>query len=103
MMKIHVQVMHSKRIIEYEMRNTDMVGDVKKRIQEEIDVTANKLVLISGGMELSDGCLLFQCSSTPVDSSDHRTLQLVLPMISTSGRNCGMFYLVLWGADCYFV
>ena len=78
-MKIHIQIMHSKRFIEYEMRNTDTILDVKKRLQEDTSVTSTILVLISGGVELMDKCLLFDCS----EYSEHTTLQLMLPMTST--------------------
>ena len=80
-MKIHIHIIHSKRMIEYEMRNTETVGDVKKRVQEDIGVTTTtKLVLISGGVELKDDCLLCHCSA----HCEHSTLQVMLPMTSMS-------------------
>ena len=79
LMKIHIHVIHSKRVIDCEMRNTSTVRDIKKKVQENIGVTtATKLVLISGGVELKDDCLLCHCSAY----CDHSTLQLMLPMTS---------------------
>ena len=66
-------------MIEYEMSNTNTVGDIKKKLQEEIGVAvATKLVLISGGVELKDDCLLCHCSA----HCEHSTLQVMLPMAS---------------------
>jgi len=79
-MKIHIHIIHSKRMDEYEMRNTDTVGDVKERLQKEMDLMASQLVLVSGGVELKDDCLLFHCSMY----CEHSILQLVLPMTSMS-------------------
>ena len=62
------------------MRNTDTVADVKKRLQEEENFKATRLMLISGGVELKDNCLLFNCSGY---SCQHITLQLMLPMTGT--------------------
>ena len=62
------------------MKNTNTVREVKKKLQEDIDVTtAAKLVLISGGVELKDDRLLCHCSAY----CDHSTLQVMLPMTST--------------------
>lgn len=80
LMRIHIHIIHSKGMKEYEMKNTDTVRDVKKKLQEDIGVTtATKLVLISGGVELNDDCLLCHCSA----HCDHSTLQVMLPMTST--------------------
>ena len=80
-MKIHIHIIHSQRVIEYEMSNSDTVGDVKKRIQEYIGVTnTTKLVVYSGGIELKDDHLLYCCST----HCEHSTLQVMLPMTSTS-------------------
>ena len=79
-MTIHIQTIHSMQMRDYEMRNTDTVTDVKKRLQEDTGIKATKLVLISGGVELRDNCLLFNCSEY---SCQHTTLQLMLPMTGT--------------------
>ena len=80
-MKIHIHIIHTKHMSEYEMRNTDTVGDVKERIREDMDVAnTTKLVVYSGGMELKDDCLLCCCS----EHSEHSTLQVMLPMKSMS-------------------
>ena len=79
-MAMHIQIIHSKRMIEYEMRNTDTVADVKKKLQEELSIKGNRLVLISGGVELKDNCLLFNSSAY---SCQHATLKLMLPMTGT--------------------
>lgn len=76
-LRIHVQTIHSGMMREYEMRNTDTVEDVKKRLQEEINIKASRLVLICGGVELRDNCLLFNCSAF---GCHHTTLKLMLPM-----------------------
>ena len=90
-MTIHIQIIHSKRMIEYEMRNTDTVADVKKKLQEEINIKATRVVLISGGVELKDNCLLFNSSAY---SCQHATLQLMLPMTGTVCWVCWLeFYL----------
>ena len=81
-LSIHVQIIHSGRMREYEMRNTDTVEDIKKSLQEEINVKASRLVLICGGVELRDNCLLFNCSAF---GCQHSTLKLMLPM---TGKYC---------------
>lgn len=88
MVKIHIHIIHSKRIHDYEMKNTDTVGDVKKKLQKDMGVKATKLVLVSGGVELKDKCLLVHCSA----HYENATLKLVLPMESM--YICTTFWLV---------
>ena len=78
-MIIHVSILHLRTSYTYEMRNTDTVRDVIKKVQKDIGVsTTVKLVLISGGVELKDDCLLCHCSA----HCEQSTLQVMLPMTS---------------------
>ena len=76
-MTVQIQTVHSELMRGYEMRNTDTVADVKKKLQEEMNIEATGLTLISGGVELKDDCLLFNCSA---HGYQHATLKLMLPM-----------------------
>jgi len=75
-MKITVQIIHSRRMVDCEVETTDTVADIKQRLAKEDDVLDNEQILVSGGVELRDDCLLSDCCV----HCEHSTLQLMILM-----------------------
>jgi len=80
-----VQVIHSHRMVDCEVETTDTVADIKQRLTREVHVPINEQILISGGVELKDDCLLSDCCV----HCEHSTLQLMISMD-------GMLYRGWW-------